>query len=200
MNIFNVKDGELIIQPELLTIPEFKKIWDWDRAASKSYAMKELAIVYHMADLNSPYANYPEDKRFEYLRKDILKNDTRYVLRLKEAVEKYKELNQTPAEKSVIELRETLESMRNIITVFRGDIERKLKDKDLDTVISVTRTGTVVTKLTLLSANLQELLKSAAAIPKIIEQLTDLESKIKLEKAGDNGRVRGGKEVGMYED
>lgn len=200
MKIFNIKDGELIIEPEILTIEEFKKIWDWDRAASKSYAMKELAVVYHMADMNSPYANYPEDRRFELIRKDILKNDTRLVLRLKEAIAKYKELNETPAEKSIKELRETLESMRNIVTVFRANIEAKLKDKDLDEIIQVNRNGTVVTKLNILSSNLRDLIDSAIKIPKVIEQLAELELKVQLEKAADSGRVRGNKEVGMYED
>lgn len=200
MKIFNVKDGELIIEPELLTIEEFKKIWDWDRAASKSYAMKELAVVYHMADMNSPYANYPEDKRFELIRKDILKNDTRLVLRLKDAIVKYKELNETPAEKSIKELRETLESLRNIVSIFRVNIESKLKDKDLDEVIQVNRNGTVVTKLNILNANLRDLLDNAIKIPKVIEQLAELELKVQMEKTADSGRVRGGKEVGMYED
>jgi hypothetical protein len=200
MNIFNVKDGELIVEAELLTIPEFKKIWDWDRAASKSYAMKELSIVYHMADINSPYSSYPESKRFLALRDDILKNDTKYVLRLKEAVAKYKELNETPSERSVKELRETLESMRNIISVFRDNIEKKLKESDLDEVVSVNRNGTVVTKLNILNANLKDLLDNAARMPRLIEQLSELEEKIKLNKAVDSGKVRGNKEIGMFEE
>ena len=200
MNIFNVKDGELIVEAELLTIPEFKKIWDWDRAASKSYAMKELSIVYHMADINSPYSSYPENKRFLALRDDILKNDTKYVLRLKEAVAKYKELNETPSERSVKELIETLESMRNIISVFRDNIERKLIESDLDAVVSVNRNGTVVTKLNILNANLKDLLDNAARMPRLIEQLSELEEKIKLNKAVDSGKVRGNKEIGMFEE
>lgn len=200
MNLFNIKDGTLIIEPEALTIPEFKKIWDWDRAASKSYAMKEFAVVYHMADINSPYANYPEDKRFKLIRKDILKNDTQYVLRLRDAVAKYIELNETPAEKSVKELRETLESMRSIISIFRNNIESKLASADLDEVVQVTRTGTVVTKLNILNSNLKDLLDNAARMPKLIEQLAELEEKVKLNKASNSGKVRGGKEIGMYED
>lgn len=200
MNIFDIKDGNLIISSEILTIPEFKKIWDWDRAASKSYAMKELAVVYHMADINSPYANYPEDKRFKLIRKDILKNDTQYVLRLKEAVTKYLELNETPSEKSVKELRETLESMRSIISIFRKNIEEKLAHTDLDEVVQVNRNGTVVTKLNILNSNLKDLLDNAARMPKLIEQLSELEEKIKLNKVANSGKVRGGKEIGMYED
>ena len=203
MRLFNLKDGKVIIEPEALTIPEFEKIWEYDRAASKSRARAELSIVYHMCDFNSPYFNYSEGQRYELLKKDFITQDEKYVLtkRLKDAFAKYRELNQTPSELSIIELRETLDSMRSIVGVFRKNIEAKLKDKktDFDEVIQTNRNGTVVTKLALINSNLMELLKTAAAIPKIIEQLAELEKKVKTEKAADKSRVRGNKKISYLE-
>lgn len=201
MSLFNLKDGEIVIDVNILTIPEFNDIWEADKTTTKGQAFKELSIVYHMADPNSPYFNYPETKRFEYLRKDILKvPNALFTKRLQAATAKYKELNQTTAEKSLVELKNTLDSLRTIIAVFRADIEEKLQDKeDLSTVIQTLKNGTVVTKLTLLSANLVELLKTAGNIPKIIDQLAELEKRIKLENI-EKGKTRGGKSVGIYEN
>lgn len=201
MKLLNLKNGKVIIDPEALTIPEFKVLWKRDNTKNKDRALKEISYIFHLADYDSPYSNYPEKKRIETLKKDILKDENYKIDKyITEAVNKFKALSSTPSEKSLYELKETLESMRNIVSVFRSNIESKLADAEsLDEVIEVRRNGTVVTKLGVLNSDLIALLKTAVSIPKIIKELEDLEIQVREEKESMNVKIRGGKKIAMFE-
>jgi hypothetical protein len=100
MRILDFDNDNIIITPEILTVPEFKAVWSRDKSRSKNTAFTQLSYIYHICDYNSPYANIEESRKKEYVGLDILK-DSKYepddiMIR---AIGKYKELSQTPKER-----------------------------------------------------------------------------------------------------
>ena len=72
MRIFQQKDNNIIVSPEVLTIPEFSAIWKADKTKDKVEAFKAFTYIYHTVDYNSPYSNYPKDKKDESIKQDML--------------------------------------------------------------------------------------------------------------------------------
>ena len=107
MSIFQMRNNEPCITPEGVFIPEFKAIWNRDADENKTTAQKELAYVFHMADPKSAYAGLLDREvgvRADYLDK---KPDKLLV----EAIEKYKQLKETPTIRALISCQNLLEKM-----------------------------------------------------------------------------------------
>lgn len=94
--MFELNEGKVIVDPNKLAVPAFKKVWDSDKSKSKEQAFNYLAYVYYMCDYKSPYANYPDNKRHELICEQILKDQAikipQYVT---DACSMYKQLNET---------------------------------------------------------------------------------------------------------
>ena len=199
MKLFSLKDGKVIIDPEALTISEFKKIYDADRFPGKEMAFKELAVVFHMCDYRSPYYNYSEDNKIISIAKEIMHNEKfKLVKRHNDAITVYNDHTKTPSEELLKELIEGLYDTKDAITVVRKQLKIKLKSKDLSEVVSTTSKG-VVTKLDLLVANTNTIVKTAKDISVIIKQLKELEEIIKKEKISDKAKTKGNKKLSPLE-
>jgi hypothetical protein len=100
MKVFELKDGIIQVDPDILTVPEFHAVWKKDKTKNKDKAFKELAYIYHMCDYNSPYSNFPVIKREISVREDVI-GDKLYKpsKEVKAAVEKYQELTITPKQR-----------------------------------------------------------------------------------------------------
>lgn len=152
-------NNRIKIDPHILNIPEFKAIWDRDKARDKDTAMRELGYLYYVADFKSPYAKYPDAERKEksandFIRKSRWKEDEV----MKEAIEKYKELQFTP------ELR-LLQSAANKAKEISDyyDKQRVTDDNIKDITASIQKIGSVYSAL----VTLQEQAKKKAAETKI---------------------------------
>jgi hypothetical protein len=66
--------NKLIIDPDLLAIPEFKAIWESDSSKSKELAYSTFEYIYFMCDPKSPYNNYPPDKKEKFIREDFIRD------------------------------------------------------------------------------------------------------------------------------
>ena len=55
MKLIRLEGYNLTIEPELLTIKVFKKIWTRDKTAKKEKAIQELGYIYFMEDPRSDY-------------------------------------------------------------------------------------------------------------------------------------------------
>lgn len=76
MGIFRIKDNKVIIDPILLTIPEFKSIWERDTTKDKSIAEQELLYTFFMSEQkkdSNPYIDYSESTKSESIIKDHVK-------------------------------------------------------------------------------------------------------------------------------
>ena len=170
MKLFNIRDLNIEIEPGILTVSEFKKIWDKDKSKDKSQAYNILRWIYYMGDAGSPYANYPETQKQECVNLDCFRTKefkpTKEVL---EALTKYKELSETPIQRLYSAVKHKIDDISNYLTN---------TDIDEDTLPSV--------------------LKVIEQTSKLVTQMAHLEDAVNKEIHA-NTKTRGNKEVGMYE-
>ena len=65
MNLFEMNNGVLQIQPEAYALEPFKVLWTRDKTKNKDNAIKELSFVYFMVDFTSDFADILEDSTRE---------------------------------------------------------------------------------------------------------------------------------------
>lgn len=95
--IFDIKNNIPRITPEGLFIPEMRYIWEQDKSVDKHKATQELIYVYHMAEPKSVYAKLDASLREQTIIEDYI-SDKKWQpsQEVKEAIEKYKMLIETP--------------------------------------------------------------------------------------------------------
>lgn len=141
MKVFDLKNNQLIIEPQVLTVPEFLCLWERDKTKHKDVAFKDLSYVYHMSDFNSPYSSYPEDKKEEVIKQDIYKNPKFKADKdLLKACSKYRDLSSTPKQRFFNAAMNKLDEITKFITETQVD-ESTIKAvleiyKNLSTTIS----------------------------------------------------------------
>ena len=167
MKVFDFKDNEVVISPEILTIAVFNDIWDSDKSKNKKNAYNDFKYIYHLCDFNSPYNNYSEEKRIKAIKEEVVgQKDYVPSEKVKQACLVYKELKQTPIERLFISVKDKIEEMSTY-----------LKDNEL-TDDSVT-----------------PVLKIFDSMSKIVGQYKTLETAVKSEKETLNVKIRGDKKV-----
>ena len=178
MGLFDLKDDKLIINPDSLSIPAFKEIWDRDESEDKSKAYNEICYIYHMCDFKSPYAAHEESKREKEIIKDFIKKEGwKPDKKLSLCIEKYKKFQSTHSMR-------LLSSARDVVDKMAGYF-RKVDFEEMD------EEGRPIYTAKDVSANLEK-------IGKIIESLDKVEEKVKKEITVQS-HIRGGGQAGMYE-
>lgn len=193
MRLFREENFQVIVDPELRTIPQFKRIITRDRDRKKRSAFKELAYIYFVYDYKSPYFIYPEAERRIRVRKDLeLEPGWMEDKEMKEAVATYISFLDTPAIKSLIAIREGLLSSAKVIDALRMRIDETLADatdQDAEDPVDI---GSVVKSVT-------QLIELSEKLPKAIDTISDLEEKVKKEQSNES-RIKGGGTKGIFEE
>jgi hypothetical protein len=167
MKIFDFKDNEVVISPEILTIAVFNDIWDSDKSKNKKNAYNDFKFIYHLCDFNSPYNNYSEEKRIEAIKEEVIGEKTYTPSdKVKQGCKIYKELKETPIERLFISVKEKIEEMSDY-----------LKDNELN------------------DDSVTPVLKIFDSMSKIVGQYKTLETAVKSEKETTNVKIRGDKKV-----
>ena len=101
MELFTINDDlSLKIEPIVLLVPEFRKVWEADKTKSKKDAQKKFLYMYHMCNFKSPYSNKAGTERHDEIVRDYFNKKTwvpsKYV---QAAIEKYKSLATTAEQK-----------------------------------------------------------------------------------------------------
>jgi hypothetical protein len=167
MKVFDLKDNEVVISPEILTIEIFAEIWKEDKSKTKINACTDFKFIYHLCDFNSPYNNYSEEKRTEAIKEEVLgKKDYEPSDKVKQACEIYKRLKQSPLEV-------LLNSVKNKIFEFSKYLDENEVDAESTTAS----------------------LKIIDSMSKVVSQYKSLESAVKAEKQDTAVKIRGDKQV-----
>ena len=98
MKLFDIVGGKVVIHPDAIGIPCFKKVWDTDKP-DKEHSSKVISYIVLMNKWDSPYVqSMDEDSRELKLKKEIF-NDENYKLTSEELIceEEYKNLLNTRA-------------------------------------------------------------------------------------------------------
>jgi len=173
--MFILKGSEVIIEPKMLFIPEFSEIWKRDKSTKKSFAKKEFAYIYFMADYQSEYNSYGLEKE-QYIRTDII-GDKKYkpdkvVLA---AIGKYEKMQETYSMRYLRAARKTIDSLIK----YYEDLQYKPSDdaQGYDPTIVI---------------------KAMKEIEIIVEKIEKWERKVQTEE--DHMEIRGGGMIGVFED
>lgn len=168
--LFNLKDGLVVLNPDVLAVPPFKELYSRDKSKNKESSYKELSFVYFMADFNSPYATYPEDKREQLIKDDFIKDkkwkpDTLVL----DSIKKYVQLSETPTMRLVRSVRSLIDRMSDYLATAEVDEE-----------------------------SIKTLQDSVDKIAKTVAGYGKLEEAVKKEMTSGT-KIRGGKDIGDYE-
>lgn len=183
-NLLRIEKDKVIPSPFLLTIKEFKKIWD--RNKDKDKAATDLAYVYFRADYKSEYISEGPN-RAAAIGGDLYDNPKFEPDKdLQAAIDKYIQLQRTP---SMRVLESTREALNSIIYYFNS---LKINECDSDSEKK--------TKLAEVSANAKDILGMIKQIEPAIDLVDSLDKRIYKELIEDGGKIMGGGEVGLFED
>lgn len=172
-SFFIFEEGNIIsVNPKLLLVPEFQRLWNRDKSKNKAKALREFAFIYFMADIESEYNSYGLDKE-EQVCEDIF-GDRKFQPdeMLIEAVDKYERFQETY---SMRYLKATRKQVDRLIK-YHTDMATA-KDKDYDPKVA--------------SASMKN-------IEEIMEKLEKWEKKISGE--AEQMIIRGGGRIGLFED
>lgn len=180
MELFDIENNRLVLNPTNLYIPPFKQIWDRDKSKGKERAHNEIAYVAFLCNLSrrNPYNGYSEQEKESKIRKDIFGDESWEPDELvQKAVEKYKEMQKTTNSRL---LRSAMNGAQKLADYF---------DKaDFDEIDARGRPRYSAKDY---AANLKE-------VGNIVKSLSQLEKQVEKEQL-EASEARGGSEIGMYE-
>tara|TARA_R100000406_G_C3094800_1_gene120445 strand:+ start:636 stop:1178 length:543 start_codon:yes stop_codon:yes gene_type:complete len=177
-SLFDLRDGQVVLNAESLAIPIFNKIWKRDKSKDKEKANREIAYIYFMCDFNSPYMAYPNTKRREVVLTDFMR-DVKWKedKEIEDAMSKYLEFQET-------------HTMR-LMKAARGAADKLASYFEHIDFREMGENGKPLYNAKDVAINLEK-------VGSIVESLDKLENKIKKEIKSDS-RVRGGGDIGLYE-
>tara|TARA_R110000744_G_scaffold37336_2_gene85632 strand:- start:108 stop:647 length:540 start_codon:yes stop_codon:yes gene_type:complete len=178
MALFDLKNGNIVLNPESLALPGFREIWKKDKTKGKDKATREISYVYFMCDYMSPYAVYPNTRRKDVIIKDYIQDEEwKETEDVKLAMERYLDFQET----------HTMRLMR----AAKGASDKLAGYFETIDFLKVDDNGKPIYTAKDVAVNLEK-------VGNIVDSLDKLETRIKKEVRTDS-RVRGGGEIGMYE-
>jgi len=178
MSLFDLKNGNIVLNPDSLALPGFREIWKKDKTKGKEKATREISYVYFMCDYHSPYAVYPNLKRREAIAKDYMGGrDWEETEDIKEAIRRYVDFQET----YTMRLMRAAKGASDKLAGYFEDVDFLARDDN----------GKPIFTAKDVAVNLEK-------IGNIVDSLDKLETRIKKEVKTDS-RIRGGGEIGMYE-
>lgn len=170
--------GKIEFAPQVITIQEFKKLWE-ARLPNVELAVAELSAVFYFVDMRSPYNKLEEEERWREIAYDII-GDPKWIADdiIDACVEKYRQLSRTASMDSL----ESAWSAQKKIDVFLNTVD--LTEK--------TDKGALVHN----PKQIQMMLKDT---PNIISALQATQKLVEMEIAEDN-MLQAGRTKGEFED
>jgi len=183
-NLFEFDGINITVNPILLSITEFEKIWKRDKSKDKRKARKEFIYIYGMVsnEIDNIWKDYANlSKREKIIIDDLFNKETWVPDRLvTQALEKYKaRYPKTPSEI-------LLESaMKSMIKVKDFMDELDLNERDTQ--------GRLI-------HNPKTILDTAKQSVKVYMDIKEVIDKIQSNKELNNDKLRGGAEEGFFEN
>jgi hypothetical protein len=175
--MFDLVDSVVTINASTLNIPEFKAIWKRDKGRSKLDAHAELSYVFYMCDYKSEFRNFPEQEKVKKIREAFINKrlgeDWKPDAKISAAMELYKQMQETPSLRFLNGVTITLDKLTEYLV--EADIE---DGKD---------------------GNIKDIMAAIEKGQKIVAGLGKLKESVSKE-VSESSKLRGGGEVGDYED
>jgi len=184
-SLFEFNGKDITINPLLLSIQEFKKIWNRDKTKDKKHARAELTYIYGMSsgEKDNIWRDYTDLKQREkIIIEDIYGENSDWIPNdlVLTALKKYKQRYPKTAAEMLLDT-----SMGTMMK-----IKQYLDDIDLD---ERDANGKPV-------HNLKNILDTSKLALKHYLEIEEVISKVKANKKINSSKIRGGGEEGMFED
>ena len=177
-NLFDFdKEGNLVFSKHALLIKQFKEIWDRDRSLGHRKALQEFMYVYCMSDYKSEYNGYGIEKEKTIIEDVITIKNWKPDEVVKDAIEKYNELQLTSSMRHLMSIKKGLESLTEYYKTLIFDGEDKESILNFD------------------PTKLQKALKNT-------DEMMDMYLKVEKKVLGEevDARIRGAGKIGVFED
>lgn len=183
MKLFQFKDWQLSVDPEVYGLLPFKAILKKDKSRNKETALKEVLFVFYYSDMKSDYLILSDLKEREReIVKDLgLPDDWKQDSVMKEAIAFYESRSLTVIGKLY---RNALKSVDDV-SEYLGQTDTLLKER--------TSSGGTVTTLPMIVSAQEKL-------PKIMQNLKAAEKEVLKEQQELEGRTKGSKTMSMFEE
>lgn len=179
MKLIKYEGYNLTIEPELLLLKPFKKIWTRDKSKDKNNALQELGYIYFMDDPRSDYLFIVDEeiRSKEIMLAEGMPKTWKPDAAVKEAREFYKQFKPT-ASLLLEDTRIAVDKLRQL-----------LRDIDLT---AVDDRGKPIYTLNTITATIKQ-------VPALVKDLDEAEKAIAKELI-QNDKIRGSQEKSMMED
>ena len=185
MNLFELKNWNLQIQPEAYALAPFKVLISRDKTKNKTVGIKELAYIFYMVDYKSDFISIiDEEERNEQVKKFVeLPKEWKPDKKVLEAIEFYKQRSTTT---SLLLLEDARIGISTLSKYMRGINFNEVEINE--------KTGEIRPK-----HDIKKFADTIKQIPAIVEALNTLEESVKKEQQAEKG-LRGGRQKGLYVD
>lgn len=183
MKLFKMENYEVQVADETWVLKPFKAILKRDKSKNKEIAFKEVSFIFHFCDLRSDYINItnPIDRSAE-IKKDVgLPEGWKIDPIIDEAIDFYLERSTTILEKLY---QDSLKGVDGVRKYLRG-AEELLEERDAN--------GRPIFKPKDITASLKD-------VTDIMKQLKAAEAEVIKEKKELEGRHKGARTFGEFED
>jgi len=179
MKFFKIEENKLVVEPEVLSVEVFSRLWKRDKSLKKEGALNDFTYIFYMASFDSPIFFLPEDKRkdeiFKYYIKDNTYKPDKLVL---EGIETLKAITTSPAMLLLQDSYILVDKLRGYFT----SVDFKEMDDNGKPVYSA-----------------KDAIASLANVGKVLESLNKLKETIHKE-ISETSRMKGGGSIGDWED
>ena len=180
MKLFEMKNWKVTVREEVFLLEPFKKLLDKDKSKDKSIAMKELAFIWFFIDFKSDFRNTvnEQDRMKEIIKHVGLPKEWKIDADVIEAMKFYDKMQETLTLKMIKAAYQAVDKINKFFeTIDLATTDRSGKPK----------------------YNAKQLADTIRQIGPIRKSLQELEIQAKKEME-DEGRLRGGREKGIYVD
>jgi hypothetical protein len=176
--LFDIVGGNVIMNPTILWIPEFKELWDRDKTKNKAKAVKEISYIVFLYGFKSPYLAYSEkDRKIKILRDYFPEGNWEADECVEKAIKRYNELQET----ATTRLLNASLRLCDKVTEYFDSIDFEEKDK-LGKPIHT----------------LNDVVKNMKDVGPVVKSLESLRDQV-LKEQMDTSIIRGGTDIGLFE-
>jgi hypothetical protein len=180
MKILDLLEDKVIISPEALALTYFNELWVRDKTKDKSKAYKDISYIYFFCTYGTPFFQYSEETRHDYICEYIINIGKTYKpdKKVLEAIKLYREHSTTVSMKMIIDAEIAVSKTGEYL---RGVDYTKMDDKG-----NFLYDPNKVSSLIINMPKLQEALNKA--------------KEICLKEQSSSSTVRGGATIAIFEE
>jgi hypothetical protein len=179
LKLFKYEGYKLEVDPKVLLIPQFKKIWDKDKTKGKVKALTDFTYIYFFCDPRSDYMCFSDEslRNKNILEDQGLPENWKPDSDLLDAIKYYNKFK-TSAALLLEDTRIAVDKLRKLLTSI--DLEERNEDgKPVYTINSITAT--------------------IKQIPQLIQELDNAEKALAKDEAAES-KMRGAGEKSLFDD